>query len=240
MRGFAGWPRRCWRPTGSTWSVRRGDGETALAEAARLRPALVLLDVQLPDLDGFEVAARLASLADPPAVVLISSRAASSYRRRLPGARLHRQGRAVGHGTHGIRRVSHALGPVRVLASRVRVRDLGGVGRPPVSDRGHRVQPARARPSRSPCCSSTGRRSAWAPSPGVPRASPRTSPDKARWLGTPPQADRMRQRHRRSRPDCCFRGAVVRGAPPLREEVVRPQRTIKEKEKYTLPTSFNL
>jgi DNA-binding NarL/FixJ family response regulator len=59
------------------------DGETALAEAARLRPVLVLLDIQLPDLDGFEVAARLASQADPPAVVLTSSRAARSYRRRL-------------------------------------------------------------------------------------------------------------------------------------------------------------
>jgi len=40
-----------------------GDGETALIEAARLRPGLVLLDVQLPDLDGFEVAVRLARLA---------------------------------------------------------------------------------------------------------------------------------------------------------------------------------
>jgi CheY-like chemotaxis protein len=37
------------------------DGETALAEAARLRPALVLLDIQLPDLDGFEVASRPAT-----------------------------------------------------------------------------------------------------------------------------------------------------------------------------------
>src|SRR6516165_5937788 len=59
------------------------DGESALTEAARLRPGLVLLDIQLPDLDGFEVAARLASLADPPAVVLTSSRPASTYRRRL-------------------------------------------------------------------------------------------------------------------------------------------------------------
>jgi len=59
------------------------DGESALTEAARLRPGLVLLDIQLPDFDGFEVATRLASLADPPAVVLTSSRPASSYRRRL-------------------------------------------------------------------------------------------------------------------------------------------------------------
>ena len=62
------------------------DGESALTETARLQPGLVLLDIQLPDLDGFEVAARLASLADSPAVVLTSSRPASSYRRRLAGS----------------------------------------------------------------------------------------------------------------------------------------------------------
>lgn len=59
------------------------DGLSALAEAARLRPAVVLLDVQLPGLDGFEIAAQLAGGRDPPAVVLISSRDASAYRDRL-------------------------------------------------------------------------------------------------------------------------------------------------------------
>jgi two-component system response regulator EvgA len=63
-----------------------GDGESAVAEAKRLRPELVLLDIQLPDLDGFEVAARLDETSDPPAVVLTSNRAASSYRRRLAGS----------------------------------------------------------------------------------------------------------------------------------------------------------
>ena len=59
------------------------DGESAITEAERLRPQLVLLDVQLPDIDGFEVAARLGEAADPPAVVLTSSYAANSFRRRL-------------------------------------------------------------------------------------------------------------------------------------------------------------
>ena len=50
------------------------DGSAALRLAAELRPQLVLLDVHLPDLDGFEVTERLRGLDDPPAVVLTSSR----------------------------------------------------------------------------------------------------------------------------------------------------------------------
>ncbi len=50
------------------------DGQSALAAARSLRPGVILLDVQLPDLDGFEVALRLTGEADPPAVVLTSSR----------------------------------------------------------------------------------------------------------------------------------------------------------------------
>jgi DNA-binding NarL/FixJ family response regulator len=59
------------------------DGESAIVEAVRLQPELVLLDIQLPDVDGFEVAARLAVVSNPPTVVLTSSRDGSSYRRRL-------------------------------------------------------------------------------------------------------------------------------------------------------------
>ncbi len=59
------------------------DGGGALAEVARLRPEVVLLDIQLPDLDGFAVAERLATGPDPPVVVLISSREAGAYGPRL-------------------------------------------------------------------------------------------------------------------------------------------------------------
>ena len=55
------------------------DGEGALEAAARLRPDLVLLDVQLPDIDGFEVAWRLSLGTDGPPVILTSSRSASEY-----------------------------------------------------------------------------------------------------------------------------------------------------------------
>jgi two-component system response regulator EvgA len=62
------------------------DGRDALAITERLRPEVVLLDIQLPDVDGFTVAADLAAVAPAPTVVLISSREAETYGARLAGA----------------------------------------------------------------------------------------------------------------------------------------------------------
>jgi DNA-binding NarL/FixJ family response regulator len=59
------------------------DGASALRAVEQFCPDLVLLDVQLPGLDGFEVAERLAADSRPPAVVLVSTRDSASYRRRL-------------------------------------------------------------------------------------------------------------------------------------------------------------
>jgi DNA-binding NarL/FixJ family response regulator len=61
------------------------DGREAVAVAARLRPQIVLLDIQLPDGDGFAVAEELGEGAQ---VVLTSSRDARAYGRRLQSARV--------------------------------------------------------------------------------------------------------------------------------------------------------
>lgn len=59
------------------------DGADAITQAEQLRPEIVLLDIQLPGPDGFDVAERLTAMPDPPHVVLISSRRASAYGPRL-------------------------------------------------------------------------------------------------------------------------------------------------------------
>jgi DNA-binding NarL/FixJ family response regulator len=59
------------------------DGRSAVVISGEIHPAVVLLDVQLPDMDGFAVADLLVAQANPPAVVLVSSRDRAAYRRRL-------------------------------------------------------------------------------------------------------------------------------------------------------------
>jgi DNA-binding NarL/FixJ family response regulator len=59
------------------------DGASGLEAAQSLRPDFVLLDIGLPDVDGFEVARALALDRSAPLVVLTSSRDARSYGRRL-------------------------------------------------------------------------------------------------------------------------------------------------------------
>jgi DNA-binding NarL/FixJ family response regulator len=59
------------------------DGAAALSAAERLRPDIVLLDVQLPGCDGFAIARALRASEDGPRVVLISSRDRSAYAAEL-------------------------------------------------------------------------------------------------------------------------------------------------------------
>jgi DNA-binding NarL/FixJ family response regulator len=55
------------------------DGEWGLSLVRRLCPDVALLDVQLPDTDGFAMAECLRHEADGTAVVIISTRDASDY-----------------------------------------------------------------------------------------------------------------------------------------------------------------
>jgi len=59
------------------------DGPSALKQSRLLRPQVVLLDIQLPGLDGFAVAERLSEEPMPPVVVLISSRDRGAFPGRL-------------------------------------------------------------------------------------------------------------------------------------------------------------
>lgn len=62
------------------------NGEEAIEAVRLFRPDVVLLDIQLPDIDGIEVAHRLAREPAPPEIVLISAREAVDYGRRLQDA----------------------------------------------------------------------------------------------------------------------------------------------------------
>jgi two-component system nitrate/nitrite response regulator NarL len=78
---FRAFARRLLEAGGFEVVGEAADGASALVAARTLAPALVLLDVQLPDIDGFAVCESLA--ASGPVVVLTSSRDESSFRRRL-------------------------------------------------------------------------------------------------------------------------------------------------------------
>jgi DNA-binding NarL/FixJ family response regulator len=59
------------------------DGSSAIQAVMALRPDVVLLDVQLPDTNGFDVCERLLADSHPPIVILTSGRPAMAFRRRL-------------------------------------------------------------------------------------------------------------------------------------------------------------
>ena len=63
-----------------------GDGAAGLAAAAELEPDVVLLDVHLPDGDGFELAECFAEAAGRPIVVLTSSLETEDVASLLPGS----------------------------------------------------------------------------------------------------------------------------------------------------------
>jgi DNA-binding NarL/FixJ family response regulator len=82
--GFRSCARRAIEATDGFEVVGEADnGVAALQASSELHPDIVLLDVQLPDVDGFEVAARLTANGGGPAVVLTSTRDAADYGRLI-------------------------------------------------------------------------------------------------------------------------------------------------------------
>jgi DNA-binding NarL/FixJ family response regulator len=65
--------RRLLELEGYTVVGEAADGLTALARMRDLKPAIALVDVHLPDIDGMEVAARLSARGNAPLVILMSS-----------------------------------------------------------------------------------------------------------------------------------------------------------------------
>jgi len=81
--GFRSAARRMLESEGFAVIGEAADAAAAISAARTLNPDVVLLDVVLPDGNGFDVAEVLSADRANRAVVMISSRPASTYRARL-------------------------------------------------------------------------------------------------------------------------------------------------------------
>ncbi len=72
--GFRASARRALEADGYAVIAEAADGRSGVAAAADARPDLALVDVQLPDFDGFELTRRLRQSGTAAQIVLISSR----------------------------------------------------------------------------------------------------------------------------------------------------------------------
>jgi CheY-like chemotaxis protein len=80
---FRGIARRLLESEGFDVIGEASDGREALAVTRELEPDVLLLDVQLPDIDGIEVATTLSAEGDGPAIVLTSTRDESDFGPRV-------------------------------------------------------------------------------------------------------------------------------------------------------------
>lgn len=87
--GFRSLARRLFSSGGFDVIGEAADGHSAVTAARRLRPDVVLLDIQLPDIDGFEVLTRLRDRSAGPAVVLTSTRDRTDYGERVDRSGAH-------------------------------------------------------------------------------------------------------------------------------------------------------
>lgn len=77
--GFRASARRVLESEGYSVIAEAEDGASGVTAAAESRPDVALVDVQLPDFDGFEVIRRLRDAGATPQVVLISSHDRSDF-----------------------------------------------------------------------------------------------------------------------------------------------------------------
>lgn len=84
--GFRRAARRLFEAAGFTVVGEAADAEGALVAAVALRPEVILLDVHLPDGNGFDVAGELCAVVPAAQVILTSTRDASDFQARLPAA----------------------------------------------------------------------------------------------------------------------------------------------------------
>jgi DNA-binding NarL/FixJ family response regulator len=87
--GFRSFARDLLAGAGFDVTGEAADGESALTAVEAQHPDVVLLDIQLPGIDGIEVAQRLAAAPGAPRVVLTSTRDASDFGSRLSDAHAH-------------------------------------------------------------------------------------------------------------------------------------------------------
>jgi DNA-binding NarL/FixJ family response regulator len=81
--GFRSLARRLLEAEGYVIVGEAEDGASAILAATALKPQLVLLDIQLPDHDGFNVTQKLLQHLPDAHIILTSSRDVSDYGRRL-------------------------------------------------------------------------------------------------------------------------------------------------------------
>jgi DNA-binding NarL/FixJ family response regulator len=77
--GFRATARRVLEAGGYAVIAEAPDGESGVSAAAEARPDLALVDVQLPDFDGFEVTRRIRESGNGARVVLTSSHDRSDF-----------------------------------------------------------------------------------------------------------------------------------------------------------------
>lgn len=84
--GFRARARAVLESEGFEVVAEAGDGASGVRSAAELAPDVVLLDVQLPDIDGFEVASQITANDAAVQVVLVSSRDGSDFGTLVAGS----------------------------------------------------------------------------------------------------------------------------------------------------------